>query len=135
MDFNLPQELTAYLGELDRFIEAEIEPLELQDDNIRFFDHRREWARTEFDNGGLPRPEREELMRDARRRADKAGHLPFALPREFGGKDGSILWMTVIREHRATFPFGCLGPRRNEMDALTWDDVDYRKQSPVRPGH
>jgi aminoglycoside phosphotransferase (APT) family kinase protein len=28
-----------------------------QDDNIRFFDHRREWARTDFENGGLPRHE------------------------------------------------------------------------------
>ena len=57
MDFNIPPELTAYLAELDRFIEAEIKPLQAQDDNERFFDHRREWARTDFDNSGLPRPE------------------------------------------------------------------------------
>ncbi len=44
MDFNLPADLTAYLAELDRFIEREIKPLEAADDNIRFFDHRREWA-------------------------------------------------------------------------------------------
>ncbi|MDB5450276.1 MAG: acyl-CoA dehydrogenase, partial [Phenylobacterium sp.] len=41
MDFDLPQDLLDYLDELDRFIEAEIKPLEQQDDNIRFFDHRR----------------------------------------------------------------------------------------------
>ena len=52
MDFDLPQDLVDYLDELDRFIEAEIRPLEQQDDNIRFFDHRREYARTDWDAGG-----------------------------------------------------------------------------------
>jgi acyl-CoA dehydrogenase len=106
VDFNIPPELTGYLAELDRFIEAEIKPLEAQDDNERFFDHRREWARTDFDNSGLPRPEWEELMREARRRADAAGHLRFALPKDFGGKDASNLWMTVIREHLAAKGLG-----------------------------
>ena len=72
MDFNLPADLTAYLDELDRFIAREIKPLEEADDNIRFFDHRREWARTDFENGGLPRHEWEALLRKAqepRRRA------------------------------------------------------------------
>ena len=55
MDFALPADLVAYLGELDRFIAREIKPIEEADDNIRFFDHRREWARTDFDHGGLPR--------------------------------------------------------------------------------
>ncbi|MBN8972540.1 MAG: acyl-CoA dehydrogenase, partial [Rhizobiales bacterium] len=54
MDFALPADLVAYLAELDRFIADTIKPLEAQDDNIRFFDHRREWARTDFENGGLP---------------------------------------------------------------------------------
>ncbi|MCH3002897.1 hypothetical protein K3W91_15455, partial [Listeria monocytogenes] len=63
MDFNLPADLTAYLAELDQFIEREIKPLEAADDNIRFFDHRREWARTDFDKGGLPRHEWELLLR------------------------------------------------------------------------
>jgi len=56
MDFELPAELVRYLAELDEFIEREIRPLEQQDDNIRFFDHRREWARTDFENDGCPRP-------------------------------------------------------------------------------
>ena len=46
MDFDLPEDLVAYLDELDRFIDEEIRPLEEQDDNVRFFDHRREDART-----------------------------------------------------------------------------------------
>ena len=54
MDFDIPADLAAYLTELDAFIEAEIRPLEQQDDNIRFFDHRREDARTDWDRGGLP---------------------------------------------------------------------------------
>ena len=48
MDFELPKELSDYLTVLDDFIEKEIKPLEQQDDNIRFFDHRREHARTDF---------------------------------------------------------------------------------------
>ncbi|MFN5901382.1 MAG: acyl-CoA dehydrogenase, partial [Novosphingobium sp.] len=62
MDFALPADLVAYLEELDAFIAAEIKPLEQQDDNIRFFDHRREWARTDFEAGGLPRHEWEALL-------------------------------------------------------------------------
>ena len=81
MDFNLPADLTAYLDELDRFIAREIKPLEEADDNIRFFDHRREWARTDFDNGGLPRHEWEALLRKAKNLADAAGHLRFAIPK------------------------------------------------------
>ncbi|MBH9751039.1 acyl-CoA dehydrogenase, partial [Clostridioides difficile] len=49
MDFDVPQELLDYLAELDRFIEAEITPLQHEDDNNRFFDHRREYARTDWD--------------------------------------------------------------------------------------
>ena len=64
MNFDIPAEIAAYLRELDAFIDREIKPLEQQDDNIRFFDHRREHARTDWDNGGLPRPEWEALLDD-----------------------------------------------------------------------
>ena len=106
MDFNVPADLQAYIKEVDDFVEREIRPMERRDDNIRFFDHRREWARTDFDNDGLPRPEWEALMKEAKIAADKAGHFRFALPKEFGGKDGSNLWMTVIREHLAAQGLG-----------------------------
>jgi acyl-CoA dehydrogenase len=114
MDFALPAELTAYLAELDAFIEAEIRPLEQADDNIRFFDHRREWARTDFDNGGLPRHDWEELLREAQRRADAAGHWRFSAPKKYGGKDGSNLWMAVIREHFAAKGLGLHNDLQNE---------------------
>ncbi|GGB75173.1 acyl-CoA dehydrogenase family protein [Blastomonas aquatica] len=114
MDFALPAELTAYLAELDAFIDAEIKPLEQADDNIRFFDHRREWARTDFDAGGLPAHDWEELLREAQRRADAAGHWRFSAPKKYGGKDGSNLWMALIREHFAAKGLGLHNDLQNE---------------------
>jgi acyl-CoA dehydrogenase len=52
VDFEIPRDLT----ELDEFIEREIRLLERQDDNARFFDHRREDARTDWNRGGRPTP-------------------------------------------------------------------------------
>src|SRR5271167_3579412 len=114
MDFALPQDLVDYLAELDRFIEAEIKPLEQADDNIRYFDHRREYERTDWDAGGLPKKEWEELLAEARRRADAAGHLRFAWPVEMGGKGGSNLAMAVIREHLAAKGLGLHNDLQNE---------------------
>ena len=62
MDFEIPEDIRAYLAVLDDFIEKEIKPLEEENDNIRFFDHRREHARTDWDNHGLPREEWEDLL-------------------------------------------------------------------------
>jgi len=101
VNFDLPQDLVAYLAELDDFIEREIKPLQAQDDNERFFDHRREDARTDWDRGGLPNEEWEALLVEMRRRADAAGHYRYAFPKEYGGKDGTNLGMAVIREHLA----------------------------------
>ena len=114
MNFDLPRALTDYLGRLDAFIDAEIRPLEAADDNIRFFDHRREWARTDFEHGGLPRPEWEALLRQAKNLADRAGHYRFTLPKKYGGSDGSDLWMAVIREHFATQGLGLHNDLQNE---------------------
>ena len=52
MDFALPEHLPGLLAEMDAFIEAEIKPLE--DENMQYFDHRREYARTDWENGGIP---------------------------------------------------------------------------------
>ncbi len=114
MDFSLPTDLIAYLADLDAFIDAEIRPLEEQDDNIRFFDHRREHARTDWDNQGLPRHEWEQLLRAATRRADAAGHWRFSAPKKYGGKDGSNLWMAVIRDHFAQKGLGLHNDLQNE---------------------
>lgn len=72
MDFNMPKDIVDYLGVLDAFIEKEIKPLQAKDDNERFFDHRREHARTDWDNQGLPRHDWEELLGQMRKLADKA---------------------------------------------------------------
>ena len=114
MDFSIPSSLAAYLDELDLFIEGEIAPLEAAEDNIRFFDHRREHARTDWERGGLPRREWEGLLAEARSRADAAGHLRYALPEEFGGRDGSNLAMAVIREHLAARGLGLHNDLQNE---------------------
>ena len=118
MDFEIPAEITAYLAELDTFIEREIKPLEQENDNIRFFDHRREWARTDFENGGLPRTEWEDLLTEMRHRADRAGHYRFGLPKEYGGQDGSNLAMAVIREHLASKGLGLHNDLQNESSIV-----------------
>jgi acyl-CoA dehydrogenase len=114
MDFDLPEHLVAYLAELDAFIDAKIKPLQAKDDNERFFDHRREHARTDWDNQGLPRHEWEVLLGEARKLADEAGHLRYAWPKEMGGKGGSNLDMAVIREHLAAKGLGLFNDLQTE---------------------
>ncbi len=99
MDFSLPGHLPGVLADMDEFIEVEIKPLERE--HIQYFDHRREHARTDWDNGGVPRREWEELLGEMRRRADAAGWLRYGLPSQFDGRDGSNIDMAVIREHLA----------------------------------
>jgi acyl-CoA dehydrogenase len=116
MDFSIPQDITDKLAELDAFIEAEIKPLEAE--NMQFFDHRREHARTDWDNDGQPTREWEELLAEMRRRADAAGHLRYALPTEIGGQGGSNLAMAIIREHFATKGLGLHNDLQNESSIV-----------------
>ena len=114
MDHDIPAELVDYLVELDDFIESEIRPLEEADDNVRFFDHRREDARTDWDRDGLPNREWEDLLAEARRRADAAGHYRYPLSAELGGRNGTNLGMAVIREHLAARGLGLHNDLQNE---------------------
>ena len=114
MDFDIPKEIADYLVVLDEFIEKEIKPLENENDNIRFFDHRREDARTDWDRGGLPNGEWEALLFEARMRADRAGHYRYAMPEEFGGQSGTNLGMAIIREHFASQGLGLHNDLQNE---------------------
>jgi alkylation response protein AidB-like acyl-CoA dehydrogenase len=118
VDFSLPPALTTLLSEIDAFIDAEITPLQEQDDNQRFFDHRREFARTDVENGGVPRREWEELLAEVRRRADAAGFLRYSLPEELGGRSGSNLDMAVIREHLAHRGLGLHNDLQNEHSVV-----------------
>ena len=114
MDHDIPPDLADYLVELDDFIESEIRPLEEADDNVRFFDHRREDARTDWDRDGLPNREWEDLLAEARRRADAAGHYRYPLSAELGGRNGTNLGMAVIREHLAARGLGLHNDLQNE---------------------
>ncbi|GAA2095363.1 acyl-CoA dehydrogenase family protein [Brevibacterium salitolerans] len=114
MDFRIPAGLQSYLRELDAFIEEEIRPLERQDDNARFFDHRREFARTDWDRGGIPSAEWEALLAEACRRADRAGHYRAQLPTHLGGRGLGNLEMAVIRDHFASQGLGLHCDLQNE---------------------
>lgn len=116
MDFTLPEHLPGLLAEMDEFIESEIKPLERQ--HIQYFDHRREHARTDWDNGGVPRREWEDLLAEMRRRADQSGWLRYGLPSRFGGRDGTNVDMAVIREHLAHKGLGLHNDLQNESSIV-----------------
>ena len=118
MDFAIPPHVKTLLDEMDAFIEAEIKPLQAQDDNERFFDHRREHARTDWDNGGMPRHDWEDLLKEMRRRADKAGFLRLSLPEEYGGRNIGNLAMAIIREHLAAKGLGLHNDLQNESSIV-----------------
>jgi hypothetical protein len=62
MNFDLPKDLEFHLKSIDSFIRSTILPLQHSEDNNRFFDYRREYARTDWEHHGNPRPEWEELL-------------------------------------------------------------------------
>ena len=99
MAYGIPDEIQELLADIDGFIEAEIEPLE--EEHVQYFDERREHARTDWDDGGVPAEEWEEVLGEMRRRADQAGFYRYALPERMGGMGGSNLGMAIIREHLA----------------------------------
>jgi len=100
----LPTDLTDFLVRLDEFIDREIKPLEAE--NLQFFDRRREFARTDLENGGVHSRAWLELLEEMRRRADAAGVFRYALPRKMGGMDGTNLGMAVIRDYLAAKGLG-----------------------------
>ena len=114
MNFDIPEDIRLFLEEVDGFIEREIKPLENSDDNIRFFDHRREDARTDWERDGLPNEEWEELLAEAKRRAIAAGIFSYPFPSEHGGRDGGNLGMAIIREHLAAMGLGLHNDLQNE---------------------
>lgn len=116
MDFTLPEHLPGVLEEMDAFIEVEIKPLERE--HIQYFDRHREYARTDWENGGIPQRAWEELLEEMRRRADAAGWLRYGLPSQFGGRDGSNIDMAVIREHLARKGLGLHNDLQDESSIV-----------------
>jgi acyl-CoA dehydrogenase len=114
LDFDIPDDIRDLLRRIDEFIEQVIAPLEQQDDNIRFFDHRREDARTDWERDGLPNEAWEQLLHRAKRLADDAGFYRYPFPKAYGGMDGSNLGMAIIREHLAARGLGLHNDLQNE---------------------
>ena len=149
MDFTLPDHLPGLLDEIDAFIERDIKPLERE--NIQYFDQRREYARTDWDNGGIPAQAWEDLLGEMRRRADKAGWLRYGLPSSFGGRDGTNVDMAVIREHLAAKGLGLHNDLQDESSIvgnfpqvimmerfgtetqrIQWSEADAARRAPLR---
>ena len=118
MNFEIPTEITNFLAEVDLFIEKKIKPLEQIDDNIRFFDHRREDARTDWEREGLPNEEWELLLRKTKDLAIEAGIFSYPFPEEYGGRNGSNLGMAIIREHLAGKGLGLHNDLQNEHSVV-----------------
>ncbi|MEE4143717.1 MAG: acyl-CoA dehydrogenase family protein [Halieaceae bacterium] len=118
MNFDIPADIASFLQELDTFIDAKIKPLEQADDNIRFFDHRREDARTDWERDGLPNEEWEQLLYKAKQLAIEAGIYSYPFPAAHGGRDGSNLGMAIIREHLAAKGLGLHNDLQNEHSVV-----------------
>ncbi len=118
MTEQLPAEIVDLLAEVDAFIAAEVRPLEEADDNARFFDHRREYARTDFQAGGQPSAEWEALLERMVERADRAGLWRYGLPEELGGRGGSNLALAVLREHLNRLGIGLHNDPQSEVSLI-----------------
>jgi acyl-CoA dehydrogenase len=112
-DLTISAEQQALLDRIDAFIVDELAPLEAE--HPEFFDHRREFARTDVARGGEPARAWEDLLGEMVRRADAAGLYRHALPEELGGSGGSNLDMAVIREHLANRPIGLHSDLQSEV--------------------
>src|SRR5439155_21929691 len=114
----VPGEIAEVIEEVDAFIEAEIRPLEREGDNARFFDHRREHARADFDAGGIPSAEWEALLEEMVSRADRVGLWRYGLPEELGGRGASNLALAVVREHLNRLGIGLHNDPQSEISMI-----------------
>ena len=114
----VPADVAELIEQVDAFIEREVRPLEAEGDNARFFDHRREHARTDFERGGIPSAEWEALMEEMVARADRAGLWRYALPEELGGRGGSNHSLAIVREHLNRMPIGLHNDPQSETSMI-----------------
>lgn len=99
MDMSIPEDVTRFMADLDEFIDTRIAPI--QEANPEYFDHRREYSRTDLERGGIPSRRWREIMREARVLADQAGFYRYPLPSALGGQGASNVAMAIVREHLA----------------------------------
>jgi acyl-CoA dehydrogenase len=99
LEWSIPEEVTELLSSIDEFIDRDLAPIEAA--NREFFDHRREFSRTDLQRGGIPTERWRELLAQARDLSIQAGFYKYPFPAELGGSDGSNLAMAIIREHLA----------------------------------
>ncbi|EWT07786.1 acyl-CoA dehydrogenase [Intrasporangium chromatireducens Q5-1] len=116
MDWSIPEDVTTFVKHLDDFIEREIKPLE--DEHPQFFDHRREYARTDWERDGFPTKAWRELLQEMRRRADAAGFFRYPLPATMGGQAGTNVAMAFVREHLLTRGSGLHFPHSDEASVV-----------------
>ncbi len=120
MDFAIPADIQSHARRARRVHRgARSSRSSSQDDNIRFFDHRREWARTDFDNGGVPRAG---LGGAARARCAAVPTPPagcaWPCPPSSAVASASNLEMAIIREHLATKGLGLHNDLQNESSIV-----------------
>ena len=116
MDFDIPEDIQRTLVEIDAFVERELVPLEQA--HPQFFDHRREYARTDWERDGIPSAAFEAVVREARNRCDRAGFLRLGLPKAVGGKELSNLAVVIIREHLSARGIGLQGNLHEEQSVV-----------------
>jgi alkylation response protein AidB-like acyl-CoA dehydrogenase len=116
VDFDIPAHIQRRIQDIEAFIERELVPLEQA--NPQFFDYRREHARTDWERDGQPNEEFEALVREMKRRADRAGFLRLGLPREVGGAEASNLEIVILREHFSARGLGLHGNLPDESSVV-----------------
>ena len=116
MDFDIPEDIRRTLNEIDAFVERELVPLEQA--HSQYFDHRREFARTDWERDGIPSAGYEAVVREARDRCDRAGFLRMGLPRSVGGQEASNLAVVIIREHLSARGIGLQGNLHDEQSVV-----------------
>jgi len=118
MNEDLPDDVVSLIEEVEAFIASEVRPLEAEADNARFFDHRREHARTDFAADGIPSRDWEELLERMVERADRAGLWRYGLPTELGGRGGSNYALAVVREHLNRLGIGLHNDPQSETSMI-----------------
>src|SRR5260370_35086827 len=117
-EFEMTDEVRTSERNLEKLVETEIRRLETEGDNARFFDHRREWARTDFENGGVPSAPWRDLLAEMHRRAAGARWPRRLRPGGVRGKDGSQLPLAAVLERIAIIGRGLYNPLAQENSVV-----------------